>query len=242
MSLLVLMFHRGQAGPDGNAEAMLDAHFRHVAERCRNVLPGEPLDPGTTNVCLSFDDGYYDFYTTVFPLLQKHRLRALLAVVPSVVRDRVDGAAPARKGQTTRDAFLYPSRGGFCTWSELGTMVQSDRVRIAAHGYTHCRLDRDQAGFATEIQAPKAVLQSRLGVGVDSFVFPYGRFDARSLEMARDHYQYVFRIGGAANRHWHQPLLYRVGADALESPAAPFAPHRRAAYRARFWWNRLRRK
>jgi peptidoglycan/xylan/chitin deacetylase (PgdA/CDA1 family) len=240
MSLLVLMFHRGQAGPDGNAEPVLDAHFRQIAGRCRNVLPGEPLDPGATNVCLSFDDGYYDFYTTVFPLLQKHRLRALLAVVPSVVRDRVDGAAPARLAQTSRDAFIYPSRGGFCTWSELETMARSGHVCIAAHGYSHCRLDRAHDSLAMEIQAPKAVLESRLGIRVDSFVFPYGRFDARSLELARGQYPYVFRIGGASNRHWQQPLLYRVGADAMPHPETPFALHRRVAYRARFLWNRLR--
>ena len=85
MTLIVPMHHKASAGRHGNSADMLDAHFAFVARNCRCVLHGEPLDPAGPNVCLAFDDGYFDFYAVVFPLLVKHRLRAVLAAPVSAM-------------------------------------------------------------------------------------------------------------------------------------------------------------
>lgn len=85
MTLIVPMHHKVSAGRHGNSADMLDAHFAFVARNCRCVLPGEPLDPAGPNVCLTFDDGYFDFYAVVSPLLVKHGLRAVIAVPVSAM-------------------------------------------------------------------------------------------------------------------------------------------------------------
>ncbi len=218
MSLLVLAYHRASAGPHGNDPALLDAHFGLIARRFPCVLPGETLRRGRLNVCLTFDDGYYDFHAVVFPLLEKHGLRAVLAVSPGFLRERV----------------LVPAAERISQSAEVG------RVEVAAHGYSHCRLDRPEADLGAEVLVPHSLLAARLGRPVTSFVFPYGRFSAGALAAVSQSYRYVFRLGGGDNRHWNQRLLYRVGADKLASPGAPFETHRLAAYRARRWWNRLR--
>ena len=64
---------------------MLDAHFAHISRQYRNVLPGEKLSVGALDVCLSFDDAYFDFYAIVFPLLKKHGLSAS-AIATSIER------------------------------------------------------------------------------------------------------------------------------------------------------------
>lgn len=239
MSLLVLMYHRALPGRHGNAPEVLDAHFRHIAESHRNVLPGDPLTRGKLNVCLSFDDATFDFYSVVYPLLQRYDLRALLAVPPAFVRERVGFGSDRRLSLGTDEAFADPERGGFCTWPELEEMSRSGHVAIAAHGLTHRRLDRDDADLAAEIDRPRAVLGIRLGTQVDSFVFPYGRLSARSLTCAKDVYRHVFRIGGALNSRWGG-LLYRVDADRMLDDRSVFAPARLLGYRARTFWNRLR--
>ncbi|MCX6950922.1 MAG: hypothetical protein NTV51_01855, partial [Verrucomicrobia bacterium] len=119
MNLLVLMYHRARAGRHGNSPAMLDEHFAHLAKQHRNVMPGEALSPGAVNVCLSFDDGYFDFHATVFPLLRKHGLRALLAIPPRVIVDGVEADVAIRAGLEIEAAFADPAKGGFCTWGEL---------------------------------------------------------------------------------------------------------------------------
>ena len=240
MSLLVLMYHRARAGRFGNAPEMLDAHFAHIARHHANVLPGDALRTDPLNVCLSFDDGYFDFYAIVFPLLKKHNLRALLAIPPGVVRERTDVAWATRLAAEPEDAFADPDKGGFCTWSELEELASSGHVTIAAHGFTHRRLDDPEADFAIEVDASKKNLASRLSQPVESFVFPFGRFSRSALQRTKENYRYVFRIGGALNRSWDGRLLYRVDADGMESPSSLFSPRRLARYRTRNLWNRVR--
>ena len=240
MSLLILMYHRARAGRHGNAPDLLEAHFAYIANTYTNVLPGDPLTLGLPNVCLSFDDGYFDFYATVFPLLKRYQLRVMLAIPPNVVRERFDVGNGDRLGVDSDAAFADPGKGGFCTWAELEEMAGSGCVTFAAHGFTHNRLDTPKADLAIEIDAPKPIMESRLARPVESFVFPFGRYSRRSLRHAKQRYRFAFRIGGAINRSWESRLLYRVDADAMDSPWSLFTPTRLALYRARYFWNRLR--
>lgn len=240
MSLLVLMYHRARAGRHGNAPAMLDAHFAHISRTYPNVMPGDPLVSGKINVCLSFDDGYYDFYATVFPLLRKYHLRALLAVPPLIVSGETAIPSESRLGIDTEEAFANPACGGFCTWSELSVMATSGHVTIAAHGFTHTRLDLPHANLGTEIGMAQTLLEAKLKQGIESFVFPFGRCSPRALRNAHKSYRYVFRIGGALNHSWERALLYRVDADEMKSPSAVFSRSRLVGYHLRYFWNRLR--
>lgn len=239
MRLLVLMYHRARAGRHGNTPSRLDAHFAHIAHHHRCVLPGEPLDPTQLNVCLTFDDGYYDFYVHVRPLLQTHGLRALLAIPPALILESTGHSAAERLEIDADTAFARPERAGFCTWEELRVLASEGIVRFAAHGQTHRRLDNPEVDLSAEITDPKTELIRNLDVPVESFVFPFGRYSPRALQAARARYRHVFRIGGASNREWSR-LLYRVDADEMTSPTALFAPSRLLAYRARRWWNRSR--
>jgi peptidoglycan/xylan/chitin deacetylase (PgdA/CDA1 family) len=239
MSLLVLRYHRARAGRRGNPTRLLNAHFAYIAYCCANRMPGEPLAPGMTNVCLNFDDGYYDFYSRVYPLLIRHELRALLAIAPHFVREYVDNKPGDRLALEADAAFADPARGGFCTWSELEEMCASGHVTIAAHGNTRCPLDQPDTDLQGEVHAPQDILSARLSRPVDSFVFPDGRTSPQTLRSARQRYRYVFGNGGASNRDWNQPVIYRINADGMSSPTAPFSPARRARYRTRYWWNRL---
>jgi peptidoglycan/xylan/chitin deacetylase (PgdA/CDA1 family) len=240
MSLLVLMFHRARSGRHGNAPEMLDAHFAHLAHRAKNVLPGESLTAGALNICVTFDDGYYDFHATVFPLLRKHQLRALLAIPPHFIRDEVTTPSAERMRMEIEPAFAEPERGGFCTWPELKEMVQSGHVTVAAHGLTHRRLDAADVDLTREIDEPGRILRERVGGTVDSFVYPFGRCTPAVIERTRRSYRHVFRIGGAINRSWDQRVLYRVDADAMEGPWSLLEPRGLLFYRARYLWNRVR--
>lgn len=240
MTVLALMYHRARSGPDGNDPAVLDAHFSVIADAFRCVLPGEPLDPDRLNVCLTFDDAYFDFYAVVFPLLEKHGLRALLAVPAAVVPEKAQAPRAARLAvaDALGDGGYDPE--GLCTWSELREMARSGRVGFGAHGHTHCRLDLPGVDLEREVVLPREMLTTRLDQPVESFVFPYGRFTGAALRTVRRHYRYAFRIGEADNAGWDGAMLYRVRGDCLASPGAPFAAHRRAGYRARRYWCRLR--
>jgi len=240
MSLLVLMYHRARAERHGNAPEMLEAHFAYLAAKFPPVLPGDTLQPDALNVCLTFDDAYFDFYEIVFPLLKKFRLRAVLAVPPGLVCDAAAATTRDRLAIDSADAFAQPKKGGFCTWPELKEMAASGHVTIAAHGFTHCRLDTPGIPLSAEIDRPQAMLRAKLDQPIDSFVFPYGRYSPSALQQVSLAYRHAFRIGGAVNRGWHGRVLYRVDADRMKTPHSLFAPARLARYRVRHYWNRLR--
>lgn len=240
MSLLTLMYHRAREGPFGNSPEMLDRHFAYLATHTRCVCPGDMLKPGALNVCLTFDDAYFDFYAVVFPLLKKHQLRALLAVPAAVVRDQCELSTAARLLAPADVNDPQPNDGGFCTWPELREMAESKFVTIAGHGFTHVRLDRTDVDLHTEITVSQTLLSSRLGRAVDSFVFPFGRFSNDAVRKVRQSYRYLFRIGGADNDGWSGRMIYRVDADQMTNPKELFRRHRRVLYRSRFYWNRLR--
>ena len=240
MSLLVLRYHRARAGRRGNPARLLNAHFAHIAYCCANRMPGEPVVSGMTNVCLSFDAGFYDFYAVVYPLLIQHDLRALLAVAPCYLREYSEHGPGERMAVEPDVAFAEPDKGGFCTWRELSKMVASGHVTIAAHGVSRTRRgDQPDRMAGIDVDAPQAILSARLSRSVDSFVFADHPCSTAALHAARRRYRFVFGNGGASNRDWNQPMLYRINADELSSPSAPFSSLRRARYRAQYWWNRL---
>jgi peptidoglycan/xylan/chitin deacetylase (PgdA/CDA1 family) len=242
VNLLAVMYHRALPGPYGNSPVALDAHFAHVARHCDCVLPGEPLAGPRLKVCLTFDDAYADFYSVVFPLLQTHGLRAMLAVPPAVINEQAGPPAsnPAR-GNADR-AGVRGDQDLHCSWAELEILAASGQVAIAAHGLSHARLDRREADLDAEILIPRVMLSARLRQPVDSFFFPFGRFSGAALRKVKQHYRYAFRIGGAANPDWSGSVLYRVSGDCLAAPDALFSPARLAIFRMRFYWNRLRRR
>lgn len=240
MTLLVPMYHHASGGPFGNTAETLDAHFAWIASHCHCALPGEPLDDERLNVCPTFDDAYVDFYAVVYPLLRRHGLRSVLAVPTAAIRERTLLAMADRLRACATRSTRLDADGGHCTWTELLEMAASGSVTLAAHGHHHVRLDRPEADLDGEIAQPKALLSARLGRAVDSYVLPFGRFDAAALACARQHYRFVFRIGGADNAGWSGKLLYRIDADAMAAPQALFGAGRRVAYRWRRYWNESR--
>jgi len=234
------MYHKASAGRDGNSVEMLDAHFAFIARSCHCVLPGEPLDPDRLNVLLSFDDAYFDFYAIVFPLLRRYGLRALLAVPVCAIVDGTS-ASPSNRLQACSERGRDENRGGDrCTWSELAAMAASQSISIASHGFSHVPLDRPEADLHTEVVVAKTMLAARTGRAINSFVLPYGRFTAETITYAKQHYQYVFRIGGADNPGWTGKVIYRVDADDMTSPDVLFSRRRIASYRWHRHWNAVR--
>lgn len=238
--LLVPMFHRVSATGDAVSPDVLAAYFADIAQRRHCVLPGEALRSDRINVCLTFDDAYFDFYHTVLPLLRHYGLRALLAV-PSGLVPEENRATPVERltaaGDSRNPEYVT---AGLCTWPELVEIAHSGHVAIAAHGRMHRRLDAKDCDLGREVVGDGAALAERLQVPVESFVFPYGRFSPAALGCVRAHYRYAFRIGDASNTGWNEAVLYRTGGDC--DPRRYFAPRSLRRWRWRRWWNRLRRR
>jgi peptidoglycan/xylan/chitin deacetylase (PgdA/CDA1 family) len=111
-------------------------------------LPARP-------VVLTFDDGYSDFFTTAFPVLNSHGFRAVSYVVPG---------------------FLDQPR--YMTTAEVKA-IDGAGIEIAAHTMHHVDLTRQAAaGLTIEIQGSKSALEQITGHPVLDFCYPSGMYNA----------------------------------------------------------------
>lgn len=78
-------------------------------------LPEKPI-------IISIDDGKYGVYKWAWPLLNKHGMKASLAVIGSMIDSAT--ASPA-----TRDGDAAP----YCTWDEIAEMSASGSMEIISH-------------------------------------------------------------------------------------------------------------
>jgi peptidoglycan/xylan/chitin deacetylase (PgdA/CDA1 family) len=164
----------------------------------------------------------------VFPLLKKYNLKALLAVPAAYILDETNLDPSIRlslKHHEIYDGENYKTYAPFCTYVELREMVQSGHITIASHSMNHVNLTEDGHDLQEEIFGSKVLLEEKLGMRIDSFVLPFGKYNDAAIVLAREHYPFVFRIGNALNPSWNGigGLIYRIKGDALKSPDALFA-------------------
>lgn len=120
-------------------------------------LPKKPI-------ILTFDDGYRDFYTDVFPILKKYNVKAVAYIVPG---------------------FL--GKPNNLTHSQLKEIANSGLVEIAAHTVNHPNLKGlTKKRLKFEVEQSKIDLENELHIPVISFAYPYGAFDLNAIQAVKD--------------------------------------------------------
>ncbi|MHB9073532.1 MAG: polysaccharide deacetylase family protein [Desulfobaccales bacterium] len=160
-------------------------------------LTGErvSLDRGRVPYLLTFDDGFKSNAAVAGEILDHYGVKAIFFVCPDfldlpqehheqVIIDNINGG--------NIDEFL-PEDRRFMSWDDCRLLVQSGHT-IGAHTLSHRRLaGLDEADRFREIVTPGQILESRLGVPVKWFAYPFGFvdcIDAASLELIRSHYRF----------------------------------------------------
>ncbi len=223
--LLAAMYHRVGEGKHSNTLDMLEAHLTYLKERYPILLPGDPLPKRRLSICLTFDDALFDFYHYTFPLLKKLGLRALLGVPTYYVIEKSTLSAEERLAVPYTLAMqegIFETRAPLCTWEELQEIVDSGLVEVASHSHLHCNLTFDFVDLEREAVLSKKILEERLGQVVNTFIYPFGRFNQRVHQVIQKHYPYAFRIGSGLNWGWGdgKKPLQRVIGDHLTHPGA----------------------
>lgn len=226
--MAALMYHRVGTGKHSNSLEMLKSHFTYLKDRFPVLLPGETLPKKKISVCLTFDDATFDFYHTVYPLLRELKMRALLGVPAGYIVEKTTLSTQERLSTPyplMMQEGIYEKKVPFCTWEELKEMASSGYVEIASHSYFHCNLTFSFVDLEREVLLSKQCLEEKLGVEINSFIYPFGKTNPRVHEKVAEHYKYAFRIGSGINFGWGKgktPLM-RLQGDNLSSPTSPLS-------------------
>jgi peptidoglycan/xylan/chitin deacetylase (PgdA/CDA1 family) len=211
------MYHHVNSDRCSNELTLFESHLQYISKNFTTLFPTQERLP-TNPICLVFDDGYYDFYKFIYPLLQKYNLKALLAVTPKYILDDTDKEDDVRLGFEHNDLFKEYKNATFCTYKELREMQESNLVQIVSHSYSHKNLLEDDVNLEEELLKSKQLIETKLGTNVESFVFPFGKYDQKVLDETKKEYKYAFRIGNAVQKDFSGigGVIYRVDGDFLK--------------------------
>ena len=125
-------------------------------------------------VCLTFDDGYANFYLKALPILKRYNAPATAFVVTgSMGSDQplsFDRWATQNAARTSSECWRP------LNWKELDACISSGLVTVGAHSHQHLRGSScSTSQMVEEAETSREILQRRLGNPHGSvFAYPYG--------------------------------------------------------------------
>lgn len=217
--LLSLMYHHCNSDKFTNSEKMLEEHFKFISKNYKTILCGDKFSILKTDLLLVFDDGFFDFYYYVYPLLKKYNLKAVLSVPTKYILDEIDVESEKRLS-LKHSEIMYDSDvvkyAPFCTWKEIKEMSDSGYVEIASHSVNHIDLTKISLDeIEMELKLSKEIIEKQIDKEIFTFTYPYGAYNEKVREVVKKIYRYDIGIGSKYNFNW-QNTINRLYADDLK--------------------------
>lgn len=114
-------------------------------------------------IILSFDDGYEDFYTDVFPLLKKHNVPAVSYIIVNSI-----------------------GKPNYMNLEQISEISKSGLVEFGSHTMNHSWLKgQSEEKINSELVTSKTELENLLNLKITSVAYPYGVYDSLVLQFAQ---------------------------------------------------------
>jgi peptidoglycan/xylan/chitin deacetylase (PgdA/CDA1 family) len=128
-----------------------------------NILDGKKELPQKP-IVLTFDDGYRDFYTDAFPILEKYHAKATAYIISGFI-----------------------GKPNYMLSTQLSTISQSSEVEIGAHTQHHIDLNlASPKQQTTEILGSKKDLETKLKIPITTFAYPSGRYNDQTIKIVAE--------------------------------------------------------
>ncbi|KMQ50684.1 polysaccharide deacetylase [Chitinispirillum alkaliphilum] len=204
-----LLFHSVVPSPSLSMSQMSADKFQqflHLLKangKTTNTLSQHCKNQDNNSIVLSFDDGLEDFYTYAYPLLEKMGFKATLFPIAEYVGKEVNWDVFGTKKHCSEKMLREISDSGH---------------EIGSHSLTHANLPwlNDKA-LCHELRISKNILENITGKEVKSISFPFGSWNERVWEAAK---QNGYKFGTIYRRHKYAraDLLPVFGVYRFDSP------------------------
>lgn len=171
-------------------ETLKDAGYTFITpDDLMNDLSGKIILPEKL-VILTFDDGYMDFYTDVFPILKKENVKAIAYIVPDLL-----------------------NRPNYMFTFQVKEIAKSPLIEIGSHTMNHIWLkgiSKETAEY--EISQSRKTLADMVQLPINSFAYPYGALDQQAVNLVKDagYANAVSTIPGIIQTEQNNFFLYRL--------------------------------
>lgn len=173
----ILMYHAVSTEPWGHRELfvtpeVMESHLKYLLDNGYDPIFFEDLpylDQYDKPMILTFDDGYLDNYTALYPLLQKYQAKATIFVVSSSIGGRETSMTP----------------------EQVKELSDSGLVSIQSHTVSH-RVLKDLSAEEQRMEMELSRLYIARLTGREPFVisYPTGACDQNTLAIAAEFYRY----------------------------------------------------
>lgn len=121
-----------------------------------SLINGQPLPQKP--VVITFDDGYRDVYENAYPVLRQNNQKATIFLITQLL-----------------------GGGDYMNWEEVREMAGNPLITIGNHTLSHRALTSiTPAEIKNEIVSAKNILETNLGVSVNTFAYPYGSYNSEA--------------------------------------------------------------
>lgn len=122
------------------------------------------------SVILTFDDGYEDNYTNMFPLIKKYNARATVFLIAYKI-----------------------DKPGYLSSDQIKEMAASGLVRFGSHTSSHFDLrNLGESELRDELGGSKSIISSLTGQDINCICYPAGGYNSTTLALAKEYYSYGF--------------------------------------------------
>ncbi len=132
---------------------------------------------GDKNILITIDDGHKTVLDAYYSVLKPLGIKPMLGI----------------------NTFIIGKKPYVLTWEEIKSLV-NEGCSIASHGYFHLFINdelytKNYRYFKLEVFESKKMLEEKLGITVDTFVYPFGVVtDIGKQNLAQAGYTYAFTI------------------------------------------------
>ncbi len=185
-----------------------DRGYRTISLNDAVRLLREPDADVQNTVVITFDDGFLDFYTHAFPLLNIYGFSATMFLPTAYI-----------------DHTVQKFKGVKClTWSQVRELRKAG-VEFGSHTVTHPQLRSvSTEQMRVEVGRSKDDIEEKLGERVEAFAYPYAfpETDATFVEILRDSLQEneygsgVTTVIGRANRSDNPFFMKRLPVNSAD--------------------------
>lgn len=171
-------------------ETLKDANYTFLTMKDIADIIDNKMSLPEKPIAITFDDGYRDLYTDVFPIIKKENVKITAFIVPG---------------------FL--DQPNFLLTTQFQEIAQSGLVEISAHTMHHRYLKGASKAMATdEIVGSKVLLETMVHKPVVSFAYPYGAFDNQAIELIKNagFKTAVSTIPGKEENEANRFFIYRI--------------------------------
>lgn len=154
--------------------AVFDTHMLYLRENNYTVINLPDLEnsfitsDSSKYVVITFDDGFRDFHTSAFPILNKYGFSATVFLSTQFI-------------QGSRSSF----KGKDClTWDEV-RQLSRENIIFGSHTVSHPQLKNlNEKEIEHEIKASKENIEDETGIAVNSFSYPFAFPEDRNFQIS----------------------------------------------------------